>query len=70
MKIFIDTSVFVDILRTGDNKSSKGWFFYSFTEGNEGYSSVISLAELSVGAYRSQREDAVEKPLINCQLLI
>jgi len=68
MKIFIDTSVFVDILRTGDNKSSKA-VFYSFTEGNEGYSSVISLAELSVGAYRSQRK-AVEKPLINCQLLI
>ena len=62
MKLFIDTSIFVDVLRTGQSKTSK-LLFKSLPEGNEGFTSAITVAELSVGAFRSPRKDALEKTL-------
>jgi len=63
MKLFIDTSIFVDALRTKQVESSKS-LFTSLQEGsNKGFTSVITVAELSVGAYRSPRKDALEKTL-------
>jgi tRNA(fMet)-specific endonuclease VapC len=60
MKIFIDTSICVDVLRTkGAEKSVE--LFESFQDRNEGYVSVITVAELSAGAHLSSRADAVEK---------
>ncbi len=35
--------------------------FKSIHAGDEGFASVITVAELSVGAHRSPREDALEK---------
>ena len=48
MKLFIDTSIFVDVLRSKQVESSN-------LQGNKGFTSVITVAELSVGAYRSPR---------------
>jgi len=63
MKLFIDTSIFVDALRTKQVESSKS-LFKSLQEGsNKVFTSVITVAELSVGAYRSPRKDALEKTL-------
>ena len=63
MKLFIDTSIFVDALRTKQVESSKS-LFKSLQEGsNKVFTSVITVAELSVGAYRSPRRDALEKTL-------
>lgn len=62
MKLFIDTSVFVDILRKKEVKSSKS-LFDSILEGNEGFTSTITVAELSVGAHLSSKQDAIEKTL-------
>ena len=62
MKLFIDTSVFIDVLRSKQVESSKS-LFRSLQEGNKGFSSAITVAELSVGAYRSPRRDALEKTL-------
>ena len=63
MKLFIDTSIFVDVLRSKQVESSK-LLFKSLQEGsNKGFTSVITVAELSVGAYRSPRKDALEKTL-------
>ena len=62
MKFFVDTSIFVDCLRKEVVPSSR-----SFLEriGNEysGYTSSITVAELSVGAYLSRSENALEKTL-------
>lgn len=57
MKLFID---FVDVLRAKQAKSSK-LLFKSLQDGNDGFTSLITVAELSVGAYRSPRKDALEK---------
>jgi len=63
MKLFIDTSIFVDALRTKQVESSKS-LFTSLQEGsNKAFTAVITVAELSVGAYRSPRKDALEKTL-------
>jgi len=59
MKLFIDTSIFVDVLRSEGIKSSKSLF--RSLHKNEGFASVITVAELSVGAYGSPRKDALEK---------
>lgn len=62
MKFFIDTSIFVDVLRTDFKPSSKR-FLESIEKENKGFSSVITMAELSVGAYRSNREDSIHRTL-------
>jgi len=60
MKIFLDTSICVDVLRTnGPEKSVE--LFESFQDRNEGYISAITVAELSAGANLSPRADALEK---------
>lgn len=63
MKLFIDTSIFVDALRTKQVESSKSLFTSLQGGSNKGFTSVITVAELSVGAYRSPRKDALEKTL-------
>lgn len=57
--IFIDTSILVDILRSKQIESSK-LLFKTLQAGDKGFVSVITVAELSVGAYRSPRKDALE----------
>ena len=63
MKLFIDTSIFVDVLRSKQVESSKSLFKSLQKGSNKGFTSVITVAELSVGAYRSPRKDALEKTL-------
>jgi tRNA(fMet)-specific endonuclease VapC len=54
MKVFVDTSIFVDCLRSNPISSSKD--FLKRIEGkNNGFTSTIVVAELSVGAYLSQK---------------
>jgi tRNA(fMet)-specific endonuclease VapC len=60
MKVFVDTSIFVDCLRSNSIDSSKD-FLESIEGKNSGFTSTIVIAELSVGAYLSQRADALEK---------
>ncbi len=60
MRFFIDTSIFVDVLRSEVVEASKN-FLQSVQNNNEGFSSVITAAELSVGAYRSSRKDSIYK---------
>jgi len=60
MNLFIDTSIFVDILRKETVESSK-LLFDSILEGNDGFTSSITVAELSVGAHLSSRSDSIEK---------
>lgn len=62
MRLFIDTSIFVDLLRSRQVETSKS-LFRSLQDGNTGFASVITVAELAVGAYRSPRRDALEKTL-------
>jgi len=62
MKHFIDTSIFVDVLRKKTVSSSKH-LFDSILENNEGFISSITVAELSVGAHLSPKRDAIEKTL-------
>ncbi|MCX8207544.1 MAG: type II toxin-antitoxin system VapC family toxin [Methanothrix sp.] len=62
MKLFIDTSIFVDLLRSRQVEPSKS-LFRSLQDGSTGFASVITVAELAVGAYRSPRSDALEKTL-------
>ena len=69
MRFFIDTSIFVDVLRSEVVEASKN-FLQSVQNNNEGFSSVITAAELSVGAYRSSRKIQFIKLLIFYPLLI
>jgi tRNA(fMet)-specific endonuclease VapC len=62
MMLFIDTSIFVDVLRKKTVSSSKH-LFDSILESNEGFISSITVAELSVGAHLSSKPDAIEKTL-------
>ncbi|MCX9014738.1 MAG: type II toxin-antitoxin system VapC family toxin [Candidatus Methanoperedens sp.] len=62
MEFFVDTSIFVDCLRKDVVPASKS-FLVSMEEGNLGYTSTITLAELSVGAHLSPKKDAMEKTL-------
>lgn len=60
MKLFIDTSIFVDCLRKDIILSSRH-LLESFGIDNIGFTSSITVAELSVGAHLSQRRDALAK---------
>ena len=62
MKFFVDTSIYVDCLRK-DPVSASTSFLKSLQEDNTGFISTITVAELSVGAYLSQRKDALKKTL-------
>jgi len=62
MRLFIDTSIFVNCLRKEVVKSSR-LFLESLVMDNIGFTSAITVAELSVGAHLSQRSDALEKTL-------
>jgi len=58
----IDTSIFVDCLRSNPIESSK--LFLETIEGtSNGFTSSIVVAELSVGAYLSPRKNALENTL-------
>jgi tRNA(fMet)-specific endonuclease VapC len=61
MILFIDTSIFVDVLRKKVVKSSKHIFESILERGNEGFISSITIAELSVGAHLSPKPEAIEK---------
>jgi tRNA(fMet)-specific endonuclease VapC len=61
MIFFIDTSIFVDVLRRETVKSSKRLFESILERSNEGFISAITVAELSVGAHLSPKPDAIEK---------
>ena len=60
MNFFLDTSICVDVLRTNGAQRSFD-LFESFDNGNTGYISVITVAELSAGASLSPLRDAVTK---------
>jgi tRNA(fMet)-specific endonuclease VapC len=62
MMLFIDTSIFIDLLRKKTVGSSKH-LFESILESNEGFTSSITVAELSVGAHLSLKPDAIGKTL-------
>ncbi len=59
MDRFIDTSIFVDVLRSNAVDSSASLLKEAGKE-NGAFASVITVAELSVGAYRSPRRNAME----------
>ena len=63
MNLFIDTSVFINVLRSKQVESSKSLFKSLQESSNKGFTSAITVAELSVRAYRSPRKDALEKTL-------
>ena len=62
MMLFIDTSIFIDLLRKKTVGSSKH-LFDSILESNDGFTSSITVAELSVGAHLSLKPDAIGKTL-------
>ena len=62
MKLFIDTSIFIDCLRRKVVNSSI-YFLESLITDNLGFTSAITVAELSVGAHPSHRKDALDKTL-------
>ncbi len=62
MIFFVDTSIFVDCLRKNVVPSSKR-FLGSFGEEHIGFTSSITVAELSVGAHLSKQTSAIEKTL-------
>ena len=60
MNLFLDSSILIDVLQTnGPQKSFE--LISSIQSGNIGYISVITVAEVSVGAYRSPSHVAVQK---------
>lgn len=60
MRFFIDTSIFVDTLRLDVVPASKS-LFENLDGENEGFTSTIAVAELSVGAHLSSESNALEK---------
>lgn len=62
MNLFIDTSIFVDVLRKETVRSSK-LLFDSILKDNDGFTSSITVAELSVGAHLSYRSDSIENTM-------
>lgn len=61
MKLFIDTSIFVDALRTKQVESSKS-LFKSLQEGsNKAFTAVITVAELSVEEHTGLQEKMLWK---------
>jgi tRNA(fMet)-specific endonuclease VapC len=60
MNFFLDTSICIDVLRINGPYRSCELIEKIRTE-HTGYISVISVAELSAGAYLSNRRDAVKK---------
>jgi tRNA(fMet)-specific endonuclease VapC len=62
MRFFVDTSIFIDCLRKNVVPSSRQ-FLESLGNDHTGFTSSITVAELSVGAHLAQRKDALEKTL-------
>lgn len=62
MKFFVDTSIFVDCLRKEVIPSSIN-FLERLGDEYSGYTSSITVAELSVGAHLSKSPDALERTL-------
>lgn len=62
MKFFVDTSIFVDCLRKEVILSSIN-FLKHLGDEYSGYTSSITVAELSVGAHLSKYPDALERTL-------
>ena len=62
MNLFIDISIFVDVLRKETVKPSK-LLFDSILEDNDGFTSSITVAELSASAHLSFRSDSIEKTM-------
>ncbi len=62
MRFFIDTSIFVDTLRLDVVPASKS-LFESLDGENEGFTSTITVAELSVGAHLAPKHNALEKTM-------
>ena len=62
MKFFVDTSVFIDCLRKEAIPSSIT-FLESLGAAHSGYTSSITVAELSVGAHLSKNPEALERTL-------
>jgi tRNA(fMet)-specific endonuclease VapC len=62
MKFLVDTSIYVDNLRKNPVSASNS-FLKSLQDVNTGFISTITVAELSVGAYLSQKKDALKKTL-------
>ena len=62
MKFFLDTSIFVDCLRKEVIPSSIN-FLERLGDEYSGYTSSITVAELSVGAHLSKSPDALERTL-------
>ncbi|MDQ1254850.1 MAG: tRNA(fMet)-specific endonuclease VapC [Euryarchaeota archaeon] len=62
MKFFVDTSIFVDCLRKEGVISSIN-FLKRLGDEHSGYTSSITVAELSVGAHLSKSPDALERTL-------
>ena len=62
MKFFVDTSIFVDCLRKEVIPSSRS-FLERMENEYSGYTSSITVAELSVGAHLSKSRDALERTL-------
>ena len=62
MKFFVDTSIFVDCLRK-DVIPSFINFLERMGDKYSGYTSPITVAELSVGAHLSKSPDALERTL-------
>jgi len=62
MNFFVDTSVFIDCLRKETVPSSIA-FLEKLGTDHSGYTSSITVAELSVGAHLSKVPEALEKTL-------
>ena len=60
MNFFLDTSICVDVLREKSPQKSIE-LFKRFRSRDKGFVSVISVVELSVGAFLSQKKDAIQK---------
>lgn len=60
MRFFIDTSIFVDTLRSDVVPASKS-LLESLDRENKGFTSSITVAELSVGAHLAPKSNALEK---------
>lgn len=62
MRVFLDTSIFVDVLRARPVESSVS-LLRSLQDDGEGFTSSITVAELTAGACRSPRKDALKRTL-------
>jgi len=60
MNFFLDTSILVDLIRMKNPQKSVD-LFNIIKGGRTGYISIITVSELSAGAYRSTLRDAIQK---------